>query len=243
LSDFQSSHPSYALPEEAKPPTEHTAMHPAFKHQFDDMGQQFEASHLGMWLFLVTEVMFFGGALAAYTIYRSIYSEAFAETSQHMNVIVGGFNTAVLICSSLTMALAVRSAQLSRNRSAFWFLLATILLGCVFLGVKTFEYHQKWEEHFVPGLNFSYPGKWPHQAELLFSLYFILTGLHAVHMIVGIGMLAVLMHMTRRNRFSEEYYTPMEMSGLYWHFVDIVWIFLFPLLYLIGPHSLQGVHG
>jgi cytochrome c oxidase subunit 3 len=227
-------HP-HALPATALP--EHAHAHPAFKHQFDDMAQQFEASHMGMWIFLITEVMFFGGLFAAYTIYRSLYPEAFADTSRHMDVVLGGFNTAVLIGSSLTMALAVQASQLGERKPTVNYLLGTIALGSVFLIVKAFEYHHKWVEHLVPGSNFRYEGPWAHQAQLLFGFYFTMTGMHALHMIVGIALLAVLVRMAIQNRFSAAYYTPVEMVGLYWHFVDIVWIFLFPLLYLIGPNQ------
>jgi cytochrome c oxidase subunit 3 len=223
------------MPETALP--EHAHVHPAFKHQFDDMAQQLEASHMGMWIFLITEVMFFGGLLAAYTIYRSLYPEAFASTSRHMDVVLGGFNTAVLIGSSLTMALAVQAAQLGQRRPTVNYLLGTIGLGSVFLIVKVFEYHHKWVENLVPGNDFQYEGPWAQQAQLLFGFYFTMTGMHALHMIIGIVLIAVLVRMAAQDRFSALYYTPVEMVGLYWHFVDIVWIFLFPLLYLIGPNQ------
>ena len=214
--------------------------HPALQHHFDSMGQQFEASHLGMWVFLVTEVMFFGGLFAAYTVYRSLYPEAFADTSQHMDVILGATNTAVLIGSSLTMALAVHAAQTDSRRMLPMFLVATIVLGSVFLVIKGFEYAHKWHEHLVPGVNFRYEGPFEQNAQILFSFYFIMTGMHALHMIIGIGLLSWLVWGARRQWFGSDYYTPVEMVGLYWHFVDIVWIFLFPLLYLIGPHGAGG---
>lgn len=217
--------------------------HPALREQFDDLGQQFEASHLGMWVFLVTEVMFFGGLFAAYTVYRSLYPQAFADTSKHMDIVLGAFNTAVLISSSLTMALAVHAAQTDRKRQLPWFIAATMALGLVFLIVKVFEYGHKFEEHLVPGPHFRYEGPWATQAQLLFSFYFVMTGMHALHMVVGIGLLTYLFIKARQQAFSSTWYTPVEMIGLYWHFVDIVWIFLFPLLYLIGPHHLGGAHG
>jgi cytochrome c oxidase subunit III len=216
--------------------------HPALQHHFDDMDQQFEASHLGMWVFLVTEVMFFGGLFAAYTVYRSIYPEAFADTSRHMDVILGGLNTAVLIGSSLTMALAVHASQTSAKRSLVVFLVSTIVLGSIFLLVKAFEYTHKWHEHLVPGPYFQYEGPYAHQAQILFSFYFVMTGMHAIHMIVGVGLLTYLIVKARQGAFSAAWFTPVEMVGLYWHFVDIVWIFLFPLLYLIGQHRLGGAH-
>jgi cytochrome c oxidase subunit 3 len=213
------------------------AAHPPeqLQHHFDTPEQQFESSTLGMWVFLLTEIMFFGGMFGAYTVYRNMYPEAFASTSRFMNVTLGAFNTAVLITSSLTMALAVRSAQLGRKRLLIVLLSLTLLLGCVFLGVKVVEYHEKWVEHHVPGPSFHYEeAQFARQAQILFFLYFGMTGMHALHMIVGAGLLGTLLVMAVRDRFSAIWYTPVEMIGLYWHFVDIVWIFLFPLLYLIG---------
>lgn len=208
---------------------------PALLHHFDDSAQQLEASTLGMWIFLVTELMFFGGMFAAYTIYRNLYPDAFASTSQHMDVTIGAINTAILIGSSFTMVMAVRSAQLGWKRALIIFLILTLILGAAFLSLKYVEYHEKWIGHHVPGPYFQYEdARYFHQAQILFFLYFAMTGMHAVHMIVGAGMLGVLVVMAARNRFSAEWFTPVEMVGLYWHFVDIVWIFLFPLLYLIG---------
>ena len=204
------------------------------------MEQQFEASQLGMWAFLVTEVMFFGGLFASYTIYRTMYSEAFADTSRFMDVILGGANTAVLIGSSLTMAMAVRASQLGQKRMLQLMLIGTIVLGSVFLVIKGFEYHSKWVEHLVPGQNFQFEGRDPVHSQLLFCFYFAMTGMHALHMIVGEGLLTWLLVTARKGIYNSHYYTPVEMIGLYWHFVDIVWIFLFPLLYLIGRHHGGG---
>jgi cytochrome c oxidase subunit 3 len=205
------------------------------RHHFDTTGQQYEASTMGMWVFLLTEVMFFGGMFGGYTIYRNLYPEAFASTSHFMNVTLGGINTAVLICSSLTMALAVRSSQLGKKKALIWFLLGTLVLGTIFLFIKYLEYHEKWVDHHVPGPGFRYEdSRYFHQAQILFFLYFAMTGMHAIHMIVGAGLIITLVVMASRDRFSAAWYTPVEMVGLYWHFVDIVWIFLFPLLYLIG---------
>ncbi len=188
-----------------------------------------------MWVFLLTEIMFFGGMFGSYTIYRNMYPEAFASTSHYMNVTLGGINTAVLICSSLTMALAVRSAQLGRKKALIAFLLGTLALGLIFLTIKYLEYHEKWVDHHIPGPGFHYAdSRYAQQAQILFFLYFAMTGMHALHMIVGAGLIVTLIAMASRNRFSAAWYTPVEMIGLYWHFVDIVWIFLFPLLYLIG---------
>ena len=133
------------------------------------------------------------------------------------------------------MALAVRAAQLGNKKVLIWFLVFTLILGCVFLGLKVVEYHEKWVDHHIPGPGFRYEdARYFHQAQILFFLYFAMTGMHAMHMVVGAGLLTTLIIMAARNRFSAAWYTPVEMIGLYWHFVDIVWIFLFPLLYLIG---------
>ena len=213
------------------------AHHPKLHHHFDDMEQQAEASTLGMWVFLVTEVMFFGGLFMAYIVYRSASPEGFQEASQHLNVIWGAVNTIVLIVSSLTMALAVRAAQTSAPaKTQVAWLIATMILGAAFLGVKVIEYGDKFTHHLVPGPNFQWEGTFPAAAEQFYSLYFIMTGLHALHMIVGIGIMTVIAIMAWRRQFDGMYYTPVEVAGLYWHFVDIVWIFLFPLLYLIGYH-------
>jgi cytochrome c oxidase subunit 3 len=210
------------------------AHHPRQQHHFYSMDQQLEASTLGMWVFLVTEVMFFGGLFMAYVLYRYWYPESWAAGSNHLNVMMGGLNTAVLICSSLTMALAVRSAQVGSRIGQIVNLILTIMLGSTFLVVKYFEYAQKFEHHLVPGPNFD-PAL-PRPEQLFFSLYFIMTGIHALHMIIGIGIMLVMLTWAIRGRFGPSYYAPVEVSGLYWHFVDIVWIFLFPLLYLLGAH-------
>lgn len=200
------------------------------------MEQQREAGTLGMWAFLVTEIMFFGGVFVAYALYRSMYAEAFAEASLRLNLVLGAVNTGVLICSSLTMVLAVQSAQLGKTTLLVRYLLATMVLGSAFLVIKAFEYTHKAHEHLIPGAGFQFPGPHGQQAEIFFSLYFVMTGLHALHMIIGIGVLLVLLLQARRGRYTETYYSPIDVAGLYWHFVDIVWIFLFPLLYLVSRH-------
>jgi cytochrome c oxidase subunit 3 len=207
-------------------------------HQFDDATQQFEAARLGMWIFLATEVLFFGGMITGYAYYRTVHTAAFVEGSSHLDVVLGTINTAVLLLSSFTMVLAVRGAQTDNRRATVAFLAATIALGSVFLGIKSYEYSVKFVEHHVPGASFSLgqthnPAVNPGNVELFFSLYFGMTGLHAVHMIVGVGVVAVICVLAWRGRFSSRYSTPLEITGLYWHFIDIVWVFLFPLLYLI----------
>ena len=216
----------------------HATQHPRLQHHFDNLDQQFEASALGLWLFLVTEILFFGGLFLAYLVYRLTYPQAFAEASHELDVVLGGVNTAVLIGSSLTMAMAVWSAQLGRRSGQLLFLGLTIGLGLVFLGIKAVEYSAKFEHHLGPGANFHFESaRDPIHSQLFFSLYFVMTGLHALHMVVGIGLMAVLFVMAYKGRFTRSYHTPVEVSGLYWHFVDIVWIFLFPLLYLIDRHG------
>jgi cytochrome c oxidase subunit III len=215
----------------------HAGDHRKLQHHFDDLEQQLEASTLGMWTFLVTEIMFFGGLFLAYLVYRASYPTGFQEASNHLNVIWGAVNTIVLIVSSLTMALAVRAAQTSAPpRIQVGWILATMVLGSAFLGVKVIEYADKFKHHLVPGPNFVWEGKYPQAAEIFYSLYFCMTGLHALHMIIGLGMMTVIAIMAWKRQFDASWYTPVEVSGLYWHFVDIVWIFLFPLLYLIGYH-------
>jgi cytochrome c oxidase subunit 3 len=209
---------------------------PYVAHQFDDADQQHDASALGMWLFLLTEIMFFGGLFTAYVVYRTAFPEAFHAASKELDIGLGAFNTVVLITSSLTMALSVHAAQVGRRAMLVVCLLLTIALGATFLGVKAYEYWHKWHEHLIPGPHFVFHGPDPTNAQLFFSLYFAMTGLHALHMVIGIGLLGVLTVRGAQGMFNRFYYTPVELSGLYWHFVDLVWIFLFPLLYLLGRH-------
>jgi cytochrome c oxidase subunit 3 len=224
---------------------EHAHDNPALLHHFATEEQQKDAASLGMWLFLVTEVMFFGGMFCAYLVYRHWYFGDFGAASQSIAILPGAINTAVLICSSLTVVLAVRAAQLSKRLQLVFWLLATIFLGIVFLGIKAYEYHDKYVEHHIPGLNFNFVGTVPshpdlmanpRHAEMFFSLYFAMTGMHALHMIIGIGVFTFLAIKAWRGKYSSGYYTPVENSGLYWHFVDIIWIYLFPLIYLIDRH-------
>src|SRR5262245_18339647 len=208
-----------------------------------------------MWLFLATEVLFFGGLFCLYTVYRIWYHAEFVAGSHYLDVLLGAINTAVLLSSSLTMVLAVHAAQTNNRRGIVRYLLFTMLLGVIFLSIKSYEYHEKFVEHLVPGRRFLLPdaqGNPPDtrpplahsrgtqttstdvgHTELFFSFYFAMTGLHALHMIIGVALLGILAIAARRGLYSKEYYTPIEMTGLYWHFVDIVWVFLFPLLYLI----------
>ncbi len=210
--------------------------HTVLAHQFDDLQQQREAAALGMWVFLVTEIMFFGGLFAGYTIYRFSYPQGFIEGSHHLDILLGCINTIVLIASSLTVVLSVHAAQTGKRKNIVLFLLVTILLGCVFLGIKVVEYGHKFHDGLVPGAHFRPTGPHAREMEMFYYFYFAMTGAHALHMIIGVGIMSVIAWMAYKGRFSPDYHSPVEVSGLYWHFVDIVWIFLFPLLYLIGRH-------
>jgi len=216
---------------------DHASHHPALAHHFDSLAQQTEATTLGMWVFLVTEVLFFGGLFATYMIYRSWYPDAFAVASHELDVVLGTTNTVVLITSSLTMALAVHAAQLGQRKLLMTFLILTMILGGVFLGIKSVEYYHKFVEHHIPGPGFQFEKEYFRHAQIFFSLYFVMTGLHAIHMIIGIGIMLVMLWWSWNGTITADYSSPIEISGLYWHFVDIVWIFLFPLLYLIGRHA------
>lgn len=210
---------------------------PALREQFDSVEQQKDASTLGMWVFLITEIMFFGGMFLAYSVYRNFYPTVFGVASSSLNAIIGAANTAILLCSSFTMVLAVRSAQLGRRQALILFLVLTLILGIAFLGVKGYEWNEKFVEHHVPGPTFHLEGtNLQGPAQLFFSLYFAMTGLHALHMIVGVGILTWLLIQSYKGKFTASYMTPVDIAGLYWHFVDIIWIFLFPLLYLIDRH-------
>lgn len=208
--------------------------------QFKTVEQQRDTATLGMWVFLSTEVLFFGGLFMAYTVNRDLHPDVFAAASRSIRLLWGAINTAVLIGSSLTMAMAVWCSQVGKKKLTTFFLIATLLLGSVFLAIKAKEYYDKFVEHHVPGVSFMFePGASVDtnaHAQLFFSLYFGMTGLHALHMIIGAGLLVWLIKQSVQGRFTPLYNTPVENIGLYWHFVDIVWIFLFPLLYLIDRH-------
>ena len=237
---------------------EHEASHPALQHHFENMEQQREAGALGMWVFLVTELMFFGGMFLAYTLYRTKFPADFASASNHLDLTLGAVNTVVLILSSLTMALAVYSSQVGKQRNLIVCLVITIVLGLTFLGIKAVEYRDKYEDSLIPGRLIPgrpynpavqehgtpydkhklhlLPGATVKHVEMFYWIYFAMTGMHALHMIIGVGLLSVILFFSWRGRYGPEYHNPVEISGLYWHFVDIVWILLFPLLYLLGRH-------
>jgi cytochrome c oxidase subunit III len=236
---------------------------PELRHHFADVDQQRNAASLGMWWFLGTEIMFFGGMFCGYLVYRRVYFPEFAVASRSISLFWGALNTGVLICSSLTVALAVRAAQLGNRRRQVQLLLATLFFGLVFLAIKAKEWTDKYEEHHVPTFDYNAvsgngnlipghehllgldkfendPGGYrqrvsqvQQRTKIFFSLYFALTGMHALHMVVGVGIFTVITFMAWQGKFTPEYHTPLEIAGLYWHFVDIVWIYLFPLLYLI----------
>ena len=212
----------------------------ALRHQFDDVAQQRDASTLGMWLFLATEVLFFGGMFCCYTVYRSLYPAAFGAASNHLSVVWGGVSTAVLICSSYFMACSVNSAATGKKNAIVAYLVLTILFAATFLVIEMSEWHALYKEGMMPGFNFTFHERDFRHVQLFYCLYFSMTGLHASHVTVGIGILTVLLIRAARGAFSPAYYTPVEISGLYWHFVDLVWIYLFPLYYLIARHLLQG---
>ena len=238
----------------------HTAAnseHPSYlRHHFNSAEQQADASSFAMWLFLLTEVMFFGGLFTAYLIYRNWYYPAFVSGSHQLNVVWGATNTVVLIFSSFTMAMGVWCAETRRRRGLVLSLTLTFILGLVFLGIKTVEYREKIEKHHVPGFHYSlqsfvdaehdenaikYGDKslaqdMARHTEIYFSLYFLMTGMHAVHMIIGIGILGFMIYRARAGAYTAGHVTFVENFGLYWHFVDIVWIYLFALLYLISRH-------
>ena len=226
---------------------EHEGLHnPALLHHFATEEQQRDSSSLGMWIFLATEVMFFGGLFCSYLIYRRLYFGDFSAASKSINAALGATNTAVLICSSLTVVLAIWAAQTARRGLMIGMLILTMLFGLAFLGIKGIEYKDKFDEHHVPGPSFSFehvpipghPDQYanPRHAEIFFALYFIMTGLHALHMIIGLGIFTWLLIKAWKGLFTPHYHTPLEIGGLYWHFVDIIWIYLFPLLYLIDRH-------
>jgi cytochrome c oxidase subunit 3 len=208
---------------------------PVIAHHFDDWQQHYDACVLGMWVFLVSELMFFGGLFATYTVYRHGAPEAFAAASRELDVVAGTVNTFVLLTSSFTMALAVRASHLGRWRQSAMLIVATMGLGVIFLGIKFSEYVHKYHEGLAPlaGLPFRAEGSDAGAIQLFYGLYFAMTGIHALHMIVGVGLLGALLPRVRRTNAGDNEALSVEVTGLYWHFVDLIWIFLFPLLYLV----------
>ncbi len=231
---------------------------PQHRHHFETEEQQREAGSFGMWLFLLTEIMFFGGLFFAYLLYRNWYYDAFVTASNQLSIPLGGSNTAILITSGFFMALAVWAAEVRKRTLLVVFLVLTTLFGVTFICIKGVEWHDEWVRHHVPGASYDisefvnpptdasgHPTQKPispdmaQKTQIFFFLYFAMTGMHALHMIIGIGILGWLIYRSRRGDFSAGYVAPIENFGLYWHFVDIVWLYLFPLLYLINRHPLN----
>lgn len=202
--------------------------------QFDDPPQQLEAATLGMWAFLATEVLFFGGLFLSYIVYRHAYPNAFAQASRHTDLFFGTLNTALLLTSSLTMSLAIHAAQEARNRALVGLLLLTMIIGCAFLAVKGLEYRKDIHDQLVPGVHFD--KTLPIQSQIFWYLYWLMTGVHSLHLVVAIGVLAVVAWSASRGKFSAGYHNPVIISGLYWHFVDMIWVWLYSLLYLVNRH-------
>lgn len=249
------------------PHTHETAVHaehahvslPQHRHHFETVEQQREAGSFGMWIFLLTEIMFFGGMFFAYLLYRNWYYPAFASASETLSIQIGTANTAILITSGFFMALAVWAAEVRKQKMLVWTLILTTVFGLAFLGFKYDEYHTKWVEHHIPGANFDIkdfvnppinprthkptedpiPPDMAQRTQIFFFLYFAMTGMHALHMIIGIALLFWLIRRAARGDFSAGYVAPIENFGLYWHFVDVIWLFLYPLLYLINRHPMS----
>src|SRR5690348_4718680 len=205
---------------------------PAF--QFVDLRQQHDVAQLGIWVFLATEVLFFGGLILAYCVYRSAYPAAFAEAARHTKIVIGTANTALLLTSSFLVAWAVSATRLRESRFAALLLWGAAVLGLVFVALKGVEYSREYQEHLLPGFGFDFPGAQAHQVHLFFAFYIVATGLHAVHVAVGIVVLLIVGLRARERAYSDVYNSPVVVAGLYWHFVDLVWIFLFALIYLPG---------
>jgi len=248
---------SHTEPAESVSPSSHGGGHdeehhgpPWLAHHFDTPAQQFDAAKLGMWAFLAQELLFFSGVFVAYGIFRSWYPEAFSGASHQLDRVMGALNTIVLLFSSWTAAMSVRSSQLGKRSQTTAYLLVTVVCACIFLVVKYFEYQHKFHAGLLPGKYFGHPvdgglfgsipaghaehtPHLPAKAHIFFSLYFVMTGLHALHVIIGIGVLLWIVKRNQSGEFSKEFFTPVDLVALYWHLVDLIWIYLFPLLYLI----------
>ena len=226
----------------AAPPEAHPHHPPHLHHHFVSSEQQFDAAKLGMWLFLITEVLLFSGMFVAYTVYRVWHPEVFANASELLDWRLGGLNTLVLLASSFTVALSIHFAQKDEKEKVMVLLILTLLCAAAFMVVKYFEYSGKFAHGVFPGAGYAPHGEspglnyadydFPYAAQF-FSIYFVMTGIHGFHVLIGMGLFTWLITRVARGHFSAEYYTPIELTGLYWHLVDIIWIFLFPLLYLI----------
>ena len=207
------------------------------REHFATFEQQRETEAIGMWVFLASEVMFFGALFVAFTVYRMYYPDAFGAGSAGMNIVLGSINTAVLLTSSFTMAMAVHSAEVSNGRLLAILLIVTMVLGCLFLGIKFTEYYQHYQEHKMPGFWFESTRPDAAKYQMFFVFYYFMTALHALHMIVGIGLLLVMLARALAGSFAGGYSTPLAVAGLYWSFVDVIWVFLFAIFYLQGLHT------
>lgn len=207
---------------------------PSLQEQFDDPVQQREAATLGMWAFLATEILFFGVLFAGYTYCRVVFADAFAEGSRHTDMLLGTLETAVLLTSSCAVALSVREVQLGGRRLATALLGVTAALGLTFLVMHGFEYYAEYEEGLIPAIHYTQQGVYAHGVEIFYCLYYFITGFHSLHVTIGVVLMLVMAWRTWHRAFDQDYHTPLELTALYWHLVDIVWIFVYPLIYLIG---------
>jgi len=207
---------------------------PFLQHHFTEMEQQTDTSKLGMWLFLVTEVLLFGGLFVGYGIMAGKHHEAFRAAHEHLDRVLGTLNTVVLLASSFTMVMAVLSARENRRKALIVFLIATMALAGVFLGIKYVEYSHKFHDGLLPGKYYSHEGDTVPGQFMFFSFYFMMTGLHGLHIVGGLAVMAWLLKRAIAGDYSSSYYAPVDLVGLYWHLVDMIWIYLFPLLYLVG---------
>jgi len=212
----------------------HHGHHPSLAHHFKNLGQQFAAAKLGVWLFLATEVLMFGGLFVGYIIFHGLYPDMFAEGAKHLDWRLGAINTIVLLVSSFTMAIGIHYAQTNQRQKSFYALGVTVLCGAIFMVIKYFEYSHKIHLGLQPGELFHFEGATHNNLALYFSFYFLMTGLHGSHVLVGMGLIIWTMIRTKKGEFDSEFYTPVEGVGLFWHLVDLIWIYLFPLLYLVG---------
>ncbi|HLR33510.1 MAG TPA: cytochrome c oxidase subunit 3 family protein [Fodinibius sp.] len=203
------------------------------QHHFVDADQQFDTAKLGMWIFLVTEILMFGGLFAAYIVYRLWYPELFVMASEQLDTLLGGVNTVVLIGSSVSVAMAIKSAQVNNKKNILINLGITLALAATFMVIKYFEWTHKFHLGIFPGEFYAFEGIDHPKANVFFSLYYLMTGLHGIHILIGMGLMIWLLVRASKKHFGSEYYNPIEITGLYWHLVDIIWIFLFPLFYLI----------
>lgn len=206
------------------------------REQFSTPEQQRETASIGMWVFIITEVMMFGGLFTAFTVYRLSSPAAFNQGSKEMEILLGAINTALLLLSSFTMSIAVHSASIDKTKLLAVCLIVTMVLGAVFLGIKFTEYYLHYQDHKVPGIWFEDHGPYARKVQMFFVFYFIMTGLHAIHMTIGLGILLVILYRTFLGSFSSSYYTAVELAGVYWSFVDVIWIFLYAIFYIPGLH-------